>query len=88
MKKIKEPPMGSVVIDKSGSAWQRHPVGWSIAGSDGSWTYSWRQLQKELNNVLNESPTEQWKPAMGDPRLPFIVYVPHEELIIEEEDND
>lgn len=85
-KKMKEPPMGSVVIDSSGSAWQRHPVGWAVSGTDGSWTYSWKQLQKELNNTLNDSPTQEWKPAMGDPRLPLIVYVPHEELITEEED--
>lgn len=80
-----EPPMGSVVIDKSGSAWQRHPVGWSISGSDGSWSYTWKQLLKELYTNMNDSPSEMWAPAMGDPRLPIIVYVPHEELIVEEE---
>lgn len=77
-----EPPMGSVIIDASGSAWQRHHTGWSIAGSDMSWTYDWKQLSKELYEVLNTNPTEEWLPAMNDPRLPIIVYVPHEELIL------
>lgn len=86
--KMKEPPMGSVVIDKSGSAWQRHPVGWSISGSDMSWSHTWRQLQESLYTTLNESPSQEWRPAMGDPRLPFIVYVPHEELFVEEEDEE
>ena len=85
---MKEPPMGSVVIDSSGSAWQRHPVGWSIAGSDMSWSYTWKELHKELFTVLNDNPSKEWKPAMGDPRLPFIAYVPHEELLVEEEDDD
>lgn len=77
-----EPPMGSVIIDASGNAWQRHPVGWSIAGSDMSWAYDWKQLSKVQYEVLNTNPTEEWLPAMNDPRLPIIVYVPHEELIL------
>ena len=77
-----EPPLGSVIIDASGSAWQRHPVGWAIAGSDMSWSYTWVDLNKELFNVQNSNPTEEWLPAMNDPRLPIIVYVPHEELLV------
>ena len=70
--------MGSVIIDKNGSAWQRHPVGWAIAGSDMSWSYTWAQLQKELYVILNNNPTSEWEPAMGDPSLPKIVYIPHQ----------
>lgn len=84
MKKMKEPPMGSVVISKSGSAWQLHPAGWSVAGNDGSWSYTWRQLLKELYEPMYH-PTQEWEPVLTDPRLPFIVYIPNEELIIEEE---
>jgi hypothetical protein len=47
-----------------------------------SWTYDWKQLSKELYKVVNTNPTEEWLPAMNDPRLPIIVYVPHEELIL------
>ena len=81
--KMKEPPMGSVVIDVRGSAWQRHPIGWSMSGSDGSWSYSWKTLLKELHEKF-EYPTAEWAPALGDPRVPMIVYVPHEELMIED----
>lgn len=79
MKKMKEPPTGSVVISKSGSAWQLNPTGWSMAGNDGSWSYSWKQLLKELYEPMHH-PTQEWEPVLGDSRLPFIVYVPHEEL--------
>lgn len=85
MKKMKEPPMGSVVISVCGSAWQRHPVGWAIAGSDMSWSYTWNQLLKELYTPM-DYPSEQWAPVLHDSRLPLIVYVPHEELLIEEDD--
>ena len=86
MKKMKEPPMGSIVVDMGGSAWQKHPVGWAIAGSDMSWSYTWNQLLKELYKPM-DYPTEQWHPVLHDPRLPCIVYVPHEELITGEEDD-
>jgi len=64
---MKEPPMGSIVVDKRGSAWQKHPVGWAMAGSDGSWNYSWKELLKELHQDC-------------------IVYIPHEELLWDDED--
>jgi hypothetical protein len=86
MKKMKQPPMGSILVDKKGSAWQRHPVGWAIAGSDMSWSYTWGQLLKELY-VDMDYPSEQWRPVLGDSRLPMIVYVPHEELIVEDEED-
>ena len=86
MKKMKEPPMGSVVMDIKGRAWQRHPVGWSISGGDGSWSYSWRQLLLELYTPSDSPATPLWEPAVGDPRLPFIIYVPHEELITGDEE--
>ena len=82
---MKQPPMGSVVVDTRGSAWQRHPVGWAIAGSDMSWSYTWSMLLKELHQE-SEHPTAKWKPVLGDPRLPVIVYVPHEELITDEDE--
>ena len=84
--KMKEPPMGSVVIDSTGSAWQRHPRGWSMNGSDGSWNSTWNQLVKYDLNSLLESPSKDWAPVLTDHRLPCIVYVPHEELIWDEED--
>lgn len=80
-----EPPMGSVVVDTCGSAWQRSPVGWSSCGSDGSWNYTWKELLKELNRYM-DYPTEAWAAVLGDKRLPCIVYVPHEELIWGDED--
>ena len=86
MKKMKEPPMGSIVVDKGGSAWQRHPVGWAVAVSDMSWSYTWNQLLKELYKPM-DYPTQEWHPVLHDPRLPLIVYVPHEELIAEEDDD-
>lgn len=84
MTQMKEPPMGSVVIDVHGSAWQRHPVGWSISGGDGSWSYSWKQLLKELHGYKDDRfiPSIEWAPVLGDSRLPCIVYVPHEELLV------
>ena len=85
MKKMKEPPMGSVVISKSGTAWQLDPTGWSMAGSDGSWSYTWNQLLKELYEPM-DYPTAEWAQVLGDPRLPLIVYIPHEELIYDEEE--
>jgi hypothetical protein len=86
-KVMKEPPMGSVVIDRSGSAWQRHPVGWCVSGGDGSWNYTWKELLKELYlGMTDGGPTPEWAPVLGDPRLPCIVYVPHEELLIDEDD--
>ncbi len=85
MKKMKEPPMGSVVIDKRGSAWQRHPVGWSIAGSDMSWSYTWSKLLTELYEEA-DYPSSAWAPVLGDERLPCIVYVPHEELLWDSSD--
>lgn len=86
MGKMIEPPLGSVVIDKTGSAWQRHPTGWSNSGSDGSWAYTWERFIKEDLNLELEYPTKEWAPVLTDPRLPLIVYVPNEELFIEEED--
>ena len=80
-----EPPMGSVVIGKNGTAWQKDPNGWVMTGSDGSWHYSWKELLKELNDDM-DYPTREWAPVLGDPRLPCIVYVPHEELIWDEEE--
>jgi hypothetical protein len=77
--------MGSVIVDKKGSAWQRHPIGWSMSGSDGSWHYAWKELLKELYDDM-DYPTVAWLPVLGDNRLPCIVYVPHEELIWENED--
>lgn len=72
----KEPPLGSVIIDKSASVWQRHPSGWSIAGGDGSWSYTWSQLKKELRSPLNDSPTKDWAKVMRDERLPILLYTP------------
>lgn len=85
---MKEPPLGSVVIDVTGSAWQRSPNGWSNSGSDGSWHYTWKRVvEQELYTFDRDFiPTEEWKTVLGDPRLPLIVYVPHEELITEDED--
>lgn len=78
-----EPPLGSVVIGKNGSAWQKNPNGWGMVGSDGSWKYSWTTLLKEIYEEM-EYPTQEWRPVLNDPRLPLIVYIPHEELITEE----
>lgn len=85
-KVMKEPPMGSVVIDTCGSAWQRHPNGWAISGSDGSWFYSWERVVAEDLYRHMDYPYETWAPVLDDPRLPCIVYVPHEELIWDDED--
>ena len=87
MKKMKEPPIGSVVIDKTGFAWQRHINGWAISGSDGSWYYSWERVIKEDLYRTIENFAEGWKPVLTDPRLPLIVYVPHEELLTDPEDD-
>lgn len=86
MRKMKEPPMGSVIIDKTGSAWQRHPNGWANSGSDGSWHYTWERFVKEDLNLELQNPTKEWAPVLKDQRLPLIVYVPHEELLVEDED--
>jgi hypothetical protein len=86
-KKMKEPPMGSIVVDIKGGAWQRSPVGWSSADGDGSWRYTWKELLKELYEPM-DYPTQKWAPVLGDPRLPCIVYVPHEELIWEVNDEN
>ena len=90
MKKMKEPPIGSVVIDVTGSAWQRSPRGWSTSGSDGSWFYDWKRVvEQELYTPDRDFiPTQEWAQVLGDPRLPCIVYVPHEELLIEESTED
>ena len=87
-KKMKEPPMGSVVIDMCGSAWQRHPRGWAISGSDGSWWYTWERVLAEDLYRHMDYPSIDWAPVLDDPRLPLIVYVPHEELLTEEELED
>lgn len=70
-----EPVMGTVLIDTSGSAWQRDPFGWCIIGGDSSWSYNWEQMVEML---LNEgiAPTEIWKHVAEDPRLPMILYTP------------
>ena len=87
MNKMKEPPLGSVVIGKNGCAWQKDPRGWGMVGSDGSWKYSWATLVKELYEEM-DYPSQQWKPVLGDERLPCIVYVPHEELLWDEEEQE
>lgn len=79
----KEPPMGSVLIDAKGSAWQRHPVGWNISGGDGSWSYTWKQLLKELHLPMNQGATEKWAPVLTDPRIPCIIYIPNQKQINE-----
>lgn len=88
-KVMKEPPIGSVVIDVTGSAWQRSPRGWSNSGSDGSWFYDWKRVvEQELYTPDRDFiPTQEWKQVLGDPRLPCIVYIPHEELIWEVDEN-
>ena len=85
--KMKEPPMGSVIIDTYGSAWQRHPTGWCISGSDG-WAYPWKRLVRELYGKRDTSftPTEEWKSAVRFGEKPIIVYVPNEELLVGEDD--
>lgn len=85
--KMIEPPMGSVIIDIYGTAWQRHPVGWCISGSDG-WGYTWKKLVKELYGKRDTSfyPTEEWKSAVRFGEKPIIVYVPNEELLVGEDD--
>jgi hypothetical protein len=85
MRRIKEPPLGSVVIDASGSAWQRHPIGWSMTGSDRSWSYTWKEVEEEFYIKMTGSSFE-WDSVLQDPRLPLIVYVPFEELIVGDED--
>jgi hypothetical protein len=49
-KKRKEPELNSVVL-ADGNAWQRLPNGWFMAGTDGSWNYSWKQLLKESSKI-------------------------------------
>lgn len=71
---MKEPPLGSVVIDRTGAAWQRVPNGWAIAGTDGSWFYAWEQVIAETSNNQYVYPEH----FLDDP---IIVYVPNEELI-------
>jgi hypothetical protein len=86
---MKQPPIGSIVVDRRGSAWQRCPIGWVIAGSDMSWSYTWKKLLTELYEDTDSAVsdvTPEWAPVLGDKRLPCIVYVPHEELIWEDED--
>lgn len=85
-KVMKEPPLGSVVIDKTGSAWQRGTLGWSNSGSDGSWAYTWERVLKEELYLELDNPTLQWESVLTDPRLPCIVYIPNEELIWEKEE--
>ena len=87
MSKMKEPPMGSVILDSHGSAWQRHPVGWCIAGGDGSWSYTWAQLSKELYTIDKDFvPTQTWAPVVHQlGKVPRILFVPGEELINGEE---
>lgn len=84
----KEPPIGSVILDKSGSAWQRNGYGnWDIAGGDGSWSYTWAQLQRDLVIQENDVPTQTWLPvieSMG--KTPRILFIPGEELIDEQEE--
>ena len=82
---MKQPPIGSVVVDRRGGAWQRQPNGWYMSGSDGSWRYTWKELLKELYEEMRH-PTIEWEPVLGDTRLPMIVYVPHEELLMGEEE--
>lgn len=42
--------MNSVVL-ADGNAWQRCPNGWFMAGTDGSWNYSWERILKENSTV-------------------------------------
>ena len=77
---MKEPPIGSVVVARNGSAWQKDPKGWGMVGSDGSWKCSWANLVDELYEDMYY-PTQEWQPVLGDEILPCIVYVPHEELL-------
>jgi hypothetical protein len=86
-KQMIEPPIGSVVLDASGSAWQRHPNGWSIAGGDDSWNYTWKQLLVDLYTRTNDSPTQTWQPVLDKlGRYPRILFIPGEELIEEKDD--
>ena len=86
-KNMKEPPLGSVFIVKNGSALQKDPRVWGMVGSDGSWKYTWKTLLKELYQEM-DYPSEAWRSTLGDSRLPCIVYVPHEELIWEVNDEN
>jgi hypothetical protein len=56
-----------------------------MVGSDGSWKYTWATLVNELYEEM-DYPTQEWASVLGDPRLPVIVYVPHEELIADEDE--
>lgn len=83
MKKMKEPPIGSVLLDGFACAWQRGPYGWNICGSDGSWAYTWKQLSKDLYPTGKErlKKTEVWADATKDVGpLPRIIFVPGEKL--------
>ncbi len=42
-----EPPVGSVVLDQDGDAWQRKPRGWVLAGGVGV-PLSWESLHPSL----------------------------------------
>lgn len=90
MKKMKEPPIGSVIIDTHGSAWQRSPRGWGMAGGDSSWHYSWTRLHKELYEDIDKDfvPTLEWRHASRLGQPPIIVYVPNEDLIVDEDDEE
>jgi len=88
VKKMKEPPIGSVLLDGFACAWQRAPYGWSICGSDGSWSYTWKELLKDLYPQDREhlQKTAIWAEATKDVgQLPRIIFVPGEELVEEEE---
>ena len=68
-KKIKEPPLHSIVVDKTGSAWQRKPQGWATSGGDDSWFYTWEQVLEESWNKYKVYPELKrgsvkvlWKP--------------------------
>jgi len=89
VKKMKEPPIGSVLLDGFACAWQRGPYGWNICGSDGSWTYTWKQLLQDLyptdERILQI--TKVWAESIKDVgQIPRIIFVPGEELITEEDD--
>jgi len=80
---MKEPPIGSVLLDGFACAWQRAPYGWSICGSDGSWSYTWKELLKDLYPQDREhlQKTAIWAEATKDVgQLPRIIFVPGEEL--------
>ena len=71
-KKLKEPPLHSIVIDRSGSAWQRVPTGWAICGSDNSWFYTWEQVLNDpqdthdiYKEIYRDEVTVIWTPKTG-----------------------